>query len=377
MTQQLQIWTVNFSHRETTRMNKVKHRVLRQHILPALALGGVLVANATFAAQLASYNVDIKQTSVSGLSSGAFMTSQLYVTHSDIMVGAGIVAGGPYLCAKSYETSPGWENASVTCMSPKTSFTGPNTKALVEKAREYAAAKQIDPLENLQDDRIYIYTGKNDKTVTTQVVDETNNFFLQVGVPASSIQYARDTEDAGHAFITLDKGNKCDVNDTPYISDCDDHQAMDIIQQIYPDARAPAEEASGKVIAFDQKEFIGDDQFAMSSMSDTGHIYVPKACEEGTEICRVHVAIHGCGQSDASFAEDKVEDTHYYTDTGYNSVADSNNLIILYPQVDRSDANPRGCWDFWGYTDENFYSQDGVQIKALYHMIQRLAGGKQ
>ncbi|MFB8829392.1 hypothetical protein ACE0DR_08460 [Azotobacter sp. CWF10] len=68
--------------------------------------------------KLPAYGADLYKTSVSGLSSGAFMTSQLYMVFSDIMVGAGIVAGGPYLCAKSWAGNTLVENATTTCMNP-------------------------------------------------------------------------------------------------------------------------------------------------------------------------------------------------------------------------------------------------------------------
>ena len=350
---------------------KQQHTALHHQVLSALLLGSALLAGSASAEVLPSFgNVDIKQTSVSGLSSGAFMTSQLYVAHSDIMVGAGVVAGGPYLCAQSNASMPMWETASTTCMNPKTSFSGPNTKKLVEKARQYAADKQIDPLENLKDDRIYLFSGKNDKTVTTQVVDETSNFFTSVGVPKTSIKYDRASLNAGHALITTNQYSECSVNGSPYINDCDYDQASEIIKQIYPGAKAPASTATGKLLAFDQKEFIAPAQFAQSSMSATGHLYVPQACEDGKNTCRVHVVIHGCGQSDETIGD------KYYNGTGYNQVADTNNLILLYPQVNKSDANPRGCWDFWGYTDNNYYSRDGIQVKAIHAMIQRLAGAK-
>ena len=44
--------------------------------------------------------IDIAQTSVSGLSSGAYMAVQLHVAHASIMVGVGAFAGGPYGCAR-------------------------------------------------------------------------------------------------------------------------------------------------------------------------------------------------------------------------------------------------------------------------------------
>ena len=56
---------------------------------------------------LPKLGADLDQTSVSGLSSGAYMAGQLQVAHSKHVVGSGIVAGGPFACAESA--------ASLTC----------------------------------------------------------------------------------------------------------------------------------------------------------------------------------------------------------------------------------------------------------------------
>ena len=45
------------------------------------------------------------ETSVSGLSAGAYMAGQLQVAHSKQIVGAGIVAGGPFGCAEGQANS--------------------------------------------------------------------------------------------------------------------------------------------------------------------------------------------------------------------------------------------------------------------------------
>ena len=51
---------------------------------------------------LQTYKVAAGRSSVSGLSSGAFMTVQLHLAHSSSFCGAGIVAGGPFRCAESF-----------------------------------------------------------------------------------------------------------------------------------------------------------------------------------------------------------------------------------------------------------------------------------
>jgi len=108
-------------------------------------------------------------------------------------------------------------------------------------------------------------------------------------------------------------------------------------------------------------------------MSDSGFLYVPKACKKGG--CRLHVAYHGCLQGYEVIGD------LYYTTTGYNAVADANNIVVLYPQAQPSTNkpfNPQGCWDFWGYSEPHasnpdFFSKDAPQIKAVRAMIDQLA----
>ena len=43
---------------------------------------------------------------------------------------------------------------------------------------------------------------------------------------------------------------------------------------------------------------------------------------------------------------------------GYNKWADTNRIIVLYPQATPTSSNPLGCWDWWGYDDPS-YATDG------------------
>ncbi len=62
-------------------------------------------------------------------------------------------------------------------------------------------------------------------------------------------------------------------------------------------------------------------------------------------------------------------------------MADSNNIIVLYPQVQASALvpfNPKGCWDFWGYSSANpfapdFYTRQAPQMAAVRAMLARLS----
>jgi poly(3-hydroxybutyrate) depolymerase len=101
-------------------------------------------------------------------------------------------------------------------------------------------------------------------------------------------------------------------------------------------------------------------------MADEAYVYVPASQQGG---CKVHVAFHGCKQSAESVKDD------FYNKSSYNDWADSNRLIVLYPQVNKSPMvpfNPEGCWDWFGYTGALYATKSGPQIQAIRAMIQRL-----
>ncbi len=310
---------------------------------------------------------DLSRTSVSGLSSGAFMTVQLHMAFNDIMVGAGVIAGGPYLCARSWPLFSMLQNAVTTCMNPLPGAQ-PNTPRLVKLTQDMARAGDIPPLGNLADDRLYIFSGSEDATVTTLVVDQTVEYYRQIGVPVEQIRYDKSVP-AGHAIITDNDGDvACSTTAAPFINDCDFEQSARILQHIYGELQPAAAKAARAVQAFDQREFITD---RYTSMDDTAYVYVPQQCEQGG--CPVHIVMHGCQQG-ASVIGDR-----YYARTGYNELADSNGFIMLYPQVHPSDMspyNPKGCWDFWGYSTPaslDNYTGKAPQLRTIRRMLDRLA----
>jgi hypothetical protein len=97
---------------------------------------------------LPRYGVNLSETSVSGLSSGAFMTVQFHVAFSHLMVGAGIIAGGPYYCAGCYESNSFVANALSTCMKPMGGM-GPDSNILFSKAKQFERKGWIDKIKNM------------------------------------------------------------------------------------------------------------------------------------------------------------------------------------------------------------------------------------
>ena len=102
-------------------------------------------------------------------------------------------------------------------------------------------------------------------------------------------------------------------------------------------------------------------------MDNNGLIYTPKACQAksaSNEKCHLHVALHGCGMgmnSRYGQPNGKIYGHTFAIDTGYIQYADLNNVIILMPQVAQSmPYNDFGCWDYRGYTDQNFDNNKGL-----------------
>jgi hypothetical protein len=351
------------------------------------------------ASSLQGYNVQKNQNSVSGLSSGAFMAVQLHLAHSSQFIGAGIIAGGPYRCAESFRDSALVAddayamNALYICMSPLTPRTAPNAERLAELARQTAAADKIDSISNLANDRLYIFTGRRDEVVASVVVRSTLQFYENLGVNSAQIKFI-DTAPAGHAIITDNpEDSLLATNQPPYINNGGFMQSHDILRHIYGDLKPPSEHLSGELIRFSQLDFLGADA-AYASMGRYGYVYVPEAVRRGAVARGVHIALHGCKQGysyvnymsgQAAVATQPPYGDRYMTTTGYNQIADSNNIIVLYPQVigadDNQAQNPDGCWDWWGYSsvdpnDPDYYSRDAVQIRAVHKMLEQLCSGR-
>lgn len=350
-----------------TRAQTLFHR-LQRCSLPAAALALLLAAPAGAApvGPLQGYGADLRHTSVSGLSSGAFMAAQFDVAFSGELVGAGIIAGGPFYCAGLFEPTPPMQAAMTHCMSPLGS-TGPRAEDALAQAKRLAQAGKIDAVEGLAHQRVYVFSGTMDRTVEQRVVNQTASFFSLAGVGAASLKYVNNIA-AGHAIITDNVTDvPCEQSRDPYINNCGFEQSHEILKWIYGSLKPPAKAANGQFLLFDQQAFDPDDQALLDRY---GYVYVPRACHKGA--CRVHVVFHGCEQGEQLIGD------RYARTTGYNELAEANRLIVLYPQVAPSPRNPKGCWDFWGYTSPqdtqhpDFYSRQAPQMAAVMRMVERL-----
>jgi hypothetical protein len=354
-------------------------------ILAALACAALGAASPAAADPVAlkGYNAAIGQSSISGISSGAFMAVQFGTAWSSVITGVGIVAGGPYDCVEAdlSDALTGFAGpigrALGSCMNGPASDL--NTDDFVKKAEVNAASGGIDALDNLKRQKIYLFHGYNDAVVAKPVTDATAAFYRHyLGDASSRNLFYQTTIGAGHSLVVQQAGqadlNACDANASPYIDQCGYDQAGIILQHIYGRLTPPNRgQLSGTVQRFDQSVYTGDDIPDALSLGDSGYVFVPKDCADGAP-CRVHIALHGCAQDAGHIGQ------RYVDDTGYNAWADTNHLIVLYPQTKASSvapANPQACWDWWSYINhsDDYVTKSGLQIKTIKAMLDALTSG--
>jgi hypothetical protein len=339
----------------------------------SVVLGAALAAASGASARAAepslpAYNVDIAQTSVSGISSGAYMAVQFGMAWSSIVKGVGAIAGGPFDCSEGSGSA-----ALSTCMGGAPALDLPD---LIKRTDAWSSSGAIDDTGGIAKQKIYLFHGYNDNVVARPVSDWLRAYYAHYLGQNTGDLFYQTAVGAGHSQVTLAYGGNCSDNGGEYINKCNYDQAGVVLQHIYG-ALAPrnAGALTGNLVPFSQAEFTAPDQPNDDSMDDRGFAYVPTSC--GTqEPCRLHVALHGCLQSVGNIGEDFVRHA------GYNEWADTNHIIVLYPQTHAlALANPQACWDWWGYLDANptesptYLLKSGKQIKAIKAMVDRMSSG--
>lgn len=353
---------------------------------------------------LPALNIDLAQTTVSGISSGAFMAVQFAVAHSASVRGVAATAGGPYFCAGNDSwAGAGAGEAIAHCMQgdpaePAHAITPADIAQMTAAARAWSSRGLIDDVANLSRQTIWLFHGYNDGVVKSAVGDALFNWYGGL-VPASQLFY-KNTLRAAHAQISADCGSgtsscqACATTGGDFINACPDgasaaplYDAAGVALQLFygPLQRTPHQRLQGKVVAFDQRPYVrkGDSTVLplKVAMADSGYLYVPDDCASGAT-CRLHVAFHGCGQQAEKIG------TAFVIKSGFNEWADTNRIVVLYPQAVATVAppltplNPNGCWDWWGYNDFSFdmpghyATKDGAQIAAVWRMATALARGQ-
>jgi poly(3-hydroxybutyrate) depolymerase len=319
-----------------------------------------LTPPAQAASPLGAYNVDPNTVTVAGISSGGFMAVQLQVAYSKSIVGTAIFAGGPYDCAQGNQST-----ATGACESGN----GIPLQTLINFTNTQASNGTIDPTSNIANKPIYMFSGTNDTTVAQPVMNALQQYYLNY-TSGSNITYNNNTS-AAHAWISPDGPNSCSLSFIPYISNCGIDPEQIFLTMFYGNLNAKnTGTLGGSFIQFDQTAFVNGGNPGSISMDSTGWLFVPANCANG-QACRLVIALHGCLQYQGIIQEQFVQES------GINEWADTNNIIVLYPQAtSMGQANPLGCWDWWGYTRSDYALKTGPQMQAIMGMVSQITSGK-
>lgn len=297
-------------------------------------------------------DIDPARITVSGVSAGAYMAGQLHVAHSRVFSGVGLIAGGPYWCASG---------SMKKSLGPCTNGGDVRLEELRAYVTEQVASSTIDPLDNLVDDKAWVFHGTLDTVVSKDVPTAATSFYGSFLAP-ENITFVTDVE-APHGVPTLGVGAVCDSMVTPFLNACN-YDAAGALLEALLGPLSPRVTARGELLTVAQPD--ADD----AGMLASALLYVPTSCAKG-ETCGVHVALHGCQQS-VEFIGDA-----FAAGAGYNEWAEANDLLVLYPQVAISKSapsNPLGCWDWWGYTGNSYATKSGPQIAVIKATLDSLAG---
>ena len=324
-------------------------------LLAGLAACGNGSGDSAPAAPGADFDAALKgRVTVSGVSAGGFMALQSHVAYADRIGGAGVIAAGPYHCAQGDV-----QVALSRCMTGE----GIAVEPLVEFVRTREGAGDIAPLAELESARVWIFHSPAD-TVVAPAAGAALAEFYRAFVPERQVVLVNDVE-AAHGWPTLDAGAACLEAGGDYINDCDFDAAGAILGHLYGNLDPRTDASPGNLVAADFSRYFGSG----SNVAASGYLYVPDTCRSAARECGLHIVFHGCVQG-AEFVGDR-----FVMQAGFNEWAESNDLVIAYPQLEKSLFNPKGCWDWWGYTDANYDLRSGKQVAGVAALIDAYASG--
>ena len=303
--------------------------------------------------QLPEMQLDNERLYVGGLSSGGYMAQQLHLAWPAEVKGVAIFAAGPYGCARN-----GVNAALLQCMA--TTRGRPDASALVRQARADAEEGKLGDLEGAKSSRVFIYQAERDPVIHAPVSQAGIDFYKQL-LPEGQLQ-VRQGSAAGHGLPTESQGVACSATRTPFINACGFSGAGLSLDHLDSSQRRPLlSEPQGELKQFSQRPFSENSR----GLADYGYYYQPSSCD-GSANCGLKMVLHGCEQGAEKLG------TEFIEKSGYLQQADARDLVLVFPQIQSTLPNPKGCWDWWGYESSAFDTREGPQVEGLRSIWLRL-----
>ncbi len=374
-------------------------RALRALCLAALLLGAPAAASESATSSSAGagslpagFSLNPNSVTVSGLSSGGFIAHQFHIAHSDLVRGAGIVAGGPFGCAERVPNP--WvfgaapllrvQAATLSCTHVAGStllglpVPPPRVEVSLAVVAEARRTGTIAAPSHLASTRVWLFRGEADEVVPRETFDVLVSLYRRLGVAEPNLLVRPNNgPKAAHGMPVSDfpergplPARACGIYGPPFINRCGFDAAGEILAHLYGPLNAPGDAmVGGELRSFDQRPFVPPAR-EETGMAAVGWIYVPTECRH--QRCNLHVVFHGCQQDAGTPPAAGGIGADFLLDAGYGRWAVSNRVVVLYPQVTGTALNPRRCWDWWGYSGEGYLGRGAPQIAAVRAMVARL-----
>lgn len=322
---------------------------------------------------------------LSGISAGAIMATQVQMAWSSIVNTNLVVAGVPYYC------SMGEMGEALSCMSYPQLI---DLALLDTYVAVWESSGMIDSLSNLANHFVFMWSGTSDTVVAQGTMRKLVEQYQIFGLGASISVFNVSAE---HAWISTNpKANECSYLGEPYVNNCNNYDLSS--EYLSRSWRFMANTLNKPNVtwnstrgAFRQSNLYVFSQAIYGASPDSnslgtrGLVYVPRQCgavsrisgssthslalNNATARCHIHINFHGCTQQ-----YDKIG-TQYLSENGLNEWAESNNIVILYPQAAPNLFNPQACFAWWQFSpmvSDAFATKDGVQISMFYNMMTNL-----
>ena len=295
------------------------------------------------------------------------------ISHSKRVSAAGIVAGAPYGC----QVLTTWGNEHA-CGAPFWPNSGPANPTNYGRIKAYLLAREkaglIDSLSNLKGKPAWLFRGSNDavvyagpmKATARQVRNLGMNVTTVFDIPAEHgwVVNAPDMPFPGSYYGCAHYGE-------PFIMNCNYKMSHIMLRHLYPEraslnpmVRRPPGYArmAANIRLINQAAYAPGQSPARHSLGSDAYVYVPTDCWSDVTACALHIHYHGCGGAIAN----RDPTSLFWIELPY--LAETNRIVILYPQAIAMKGNENGCWDWWGITGKNFDTKQGPQISTVIAM---------
>jgi len=305
-------------------------------------------------------SVNPNSITLGGFSSGASFATQFHVGYSSFVKGVGLWCGLPELVSLQTGDAAGGAN-------------GVSVQQLMQDTAALESSNAIDSTSNLASSKVYIVHGSEDTVVDPLFAVKIKEFYEGYNVNQMVAKtYYKNGE---HGVYSNRRGTPCgQMNYPTFIENCEEDTVYEMFQHLLPNIVGPGNdgEFSSSLKPFSQVEFF--DNFASSSMSETGYYYVPESCNGNGNSCHLHVFFHGCTMSTDNIG------TEFLENAGFLEMAETNKIVLLFPQIKTNWwSNPHGCWNFLGYNNDlhngQYARKDAAQMRGMFNMINHMTGG--